>query len=140
MTPDEATVCFTPRLRAVDHAARYQLLDHATDESSLWDARRRITTYALDGVIHLRHRDRSPAELRPELERLLRDGFVELYNMADHHVLTVEGAIGVIANDANWLSQADLDDSAPRNVIYALDLTDRGEEEFGREYRLANPN
>ena len=128
-----------PKLLVVDHAARYQLLDHATNQAALWDARRRITTYALDGVIHLRHRDRTPEELRPELEALLRERHVELFEADGHHALPLEVAISVIVDDANWYVPASLGgDASGRPTIHELVLTASGEEEFTREYQRAN--
>lgn len=96
----------------MDHAARYQLLDHATDESPLWDTRAGITTRTADGRVIERHRERTPEELRPELESLLRDGHVELYEMTDpeQHVLDLSEALAVIADDHNWYSPIALDE------------------------------
>ena len=126
----------------MDHAARYQLLDHATDESPLWDARHGIATIVADGSRIERHRDRTSAELRPELERLVRDRHVELYEMNDraHRVLGIDEALGVIADETNWHSPNELGASNKRDTIYALYLTDSGGKEFRQEYAGANPD
>lgn len=125
---------------AVDHAARYQLLDYANDDSLLWDTRLPLTIFPANGGRIDRHKERPIAELRAELERLLRDGHVELYEASDPHrrVLSVDEALVVAADDWNW--------EGPRHprelyehAIYALSLTESGEEEFQQEYARANP-
>ena len=124
----------------MDHGARYQLLDHGTDESPLWDVRRGITEHLSDGRRTDRHRERVPEELRRELERLLRDGHVELYEMSDpdQRVLRLDEALAVIAVERNWSSPDDPGESERRETIYALVLTDSGDDEFRQEYARAN--
>jgi hypothetical protein len=126
----------------VDHAARYQLLDHATDDSPLWDTRLGITTHAADGRVIERHRRRTPEELRPELESLLRGGHVELYEMTDpeQHVLDLTEALAVIADDHSWYSPIALDEPEARETIYALSLTESGGEQFRLERERADPS
>lgn len=70
----------------MDHAARYQLLDHGTDEAPLWDSRSAIVTITTEGSRIERHQARTPDELRPELEDLVRGGYVELYEMTSPDV------------------------------------------------------
>jgi hypothetical protein len=120
-------------------AVRYQLLDHATDEAPLWDCGFPITEHTAAGTRE-RHRSRSPEELQPELERLLREEHVQLYEMTDpeHRLLTLTEALNVMADGVNWHSPLALGYSEPREVIYALVLTDSGEQEFQREYSEAN--
>jgi hypothetical protein len=120
-------------------AVRYQLLDHATDEAPLWECGFPITEHTAAGMRE-RHRSRSPEELQPELERLLRAEHVQLYEMTDpeNRLLTLADALIVIADEINWHSPLALGHSEPRQVIYALVLTESGEQEFRREYSEAN--
>jgi hypothetical protein len=126
----------------VDQAARYQLLDHATDESPLWDTRFGITTHAMDGRVFERHRVRTPEELRPELESLLCDGHVEICEMTDpeQRVLDLTEALAVIADDHNWYSPNALGEPERRETIYALLLSESGGEQFRLERERANPS
>jgi hypothetical protein len=116
------------------------LLDHATDESELWDTRMGITTYATDGRVIERHRERTPDELRPELESPLRDGHLEMYEMTDpeQRVLDLTEALAVIADDHNWYSPIALGESERRETIYALSRTESGGEQFRLERKRAN--
>jgi hypothetical protein len=124
----------------VDHAARYQLLDHATDDAPLWETRFGITTHAADGRVVEQHRERTPDELRPELQSLLRDGHVELYEMNDpeQQVLDLAGAFAVIADDLNWYSPIALGELEGRETIFALSLTESGGEQFRLERERAD--
>jgi hypothetical protein len=126
----------------VDHAARYQLLDHATDESPLWDVRKGITTITANEQRIDRHGDRKPEELRPELERLVLERHVEIYEATDpnHRVLSLDEALSAIADDRNWYSPSDLGEPDRRETIYALYLTETGGEEFRKERAQANPD
>lgn len=125
----------------MSNAVRYQLLDHATDESPLWDSKSPINTHTAGGHVIRRHEPRSPAELRPELERLLRVGHIEIYEMTDpgNRPLGLEEALAVIGVDENWFSPLELGINKRRETIYALFLTDSGIQEFRREYAAANP-
>jgi hypothetical protein len=120
----------------VDYGPRYQLLDYAADESPLWDCRGPIGMHPLEGEPYKLHLERTPDELRPELERLLRAGHVELYNMKDRTKvsLSLDDALGAIGDDHNWYSPLALGEQEDRDVIYTLFLTDSGIEEFRREH------
>jgi hypothetical protein len=111
---------------------RYQLLDHATEEAPLWDVRRGITTYGADNVVFLQHRDRTPGELIPELEQLLRAGHVGLFDMADpERLITLDEAIDAIADESHWyFSPPDPPSDKPDG--YGLFITESGLEEFRR--------
>jgi hypothetical protein len=126
----------------VDDGARYQLLDHATDNSPLWDTRRGIKEHRADGTQVELHRDRSPEELRPELERLLRDGHVELCVATDPQFLTLslDEALAVIRDERNWYTPIDLGEPEGREVIYELSLTESGGEEFRMEQNRRAPS
>ena len=56
----------------------------------------------------------------------------------ENRLLTLTEALDVISDDVNWHSPMALGHSEPRVVIYALVLTDSGEQEFQREYSEAN--
>jgi hypothetical protein len=116
----------------VDHGARYQLLDHATEDAPLWDTRHGITEHRADGTQVKLHQERSPDQLRPELERLLRDGHVVLYEQTDpqQRVLDLGDAPDVIGDERNWFTPMDLGEPDGRKTIYALSLTKTGGEEF----------
>lgn len=137
MTP-ERSVAYSA---SVDHAARYQLLDHATDKASLWEVRLGITTIGTDGRRIDRHKELRAEELQPELERLLQDGHVELFEETDpgRRVLGLDEALEVAADNRYWYSPLDLQEVETRPTIYALSLTDSGTEEFRRERARANP-
>jgi hypothetical protein len=124
----------------MDHSIRYQLLDHATDESALWDARFGIEEVAADGRTVSRHRQRKPNELRPGLAELLRQGHVQLFELTDpeSRVLSLDEALAAIADDKNWYSPDSRGDREARPTIYALLLTESGEAEFRQEYERAN--
>src|SRR2546423_12230274 len=94
----------------MDYGPRYQLLDHATDETPLWDCRSHIEVHPQEGEPYTLHRDRTPADLRPELERLLKTGHVELYDMNDFEKasLSLDDALAVIADDHDWYSPYEL--------------------------------
>ena len=126
----------------MDHAARYQLLDHATDDAPLWETRMGITTHATDERVIERHQERTPDELRPELETLLRDGHVQLYEMTDpnQRVLNLTEALAVIADDHSWYSPVALDEPEERETIYGLSLTESGGEQFRVERERAEPS
>jgi hypothetical protein len=142
--PDELQPAFrdviTPPARAVDHAARYQILDHATDESPLWDIKFGITILTTDGRRIKRHSKREPEELRPELKRLLHEGHIQLYEMTapDNRLLTMEEALAVIKEDVNWYSPHDLGEDEKRETIYSLTLTDTGHRQFRDERSRAD--
>lgn len=89
-----------------------------------------------------RHQERRAEELRPELEQLLRDGHVELYEETDprHRVLSLDDALKVAADTRNWYSPLDLGELQKRPTTYALALTDSGGEEFRRERSRVIPS
>jgi hypothetical protein len=125
----------------MDHAARYQLLDYANDDSLLWDARLPLTVIDRgDGRRVDRHQERPLDELRPELEQPLREGHVELYDAtgADApRTLSLDEALSVVADEWNWHGPREPSE-LPDCRIYALALTDSGEEEYQQEYARAN--
>jgi hypothetical protein len=136
MTPDRSPLTYAA---TVDHQARYQLLDYAAEDSPLWDAPCALTIYPGDGRRIDRHRERPPEELRAELEQLLREGYVELYEMTRRapRILSPDEAVSVAADDRNWYAPK-APGELPERRIYALSLTDSGEEEYRRECARAN--
>ena len=129
MTP-ERTLTYSSSMDDAERV-KYQLLDHATEESPLWDVRRGITTFGGE-VVYLDHRDRRPDELLPELERLLREGHLGLYEMADsERVMTLEESIAAIREERHWYFSPP-DPPSDKPVGYCLFITDSGLEEFRR--------
>jgi hypothetical protein len=130
MTP-ERTLTYSPGMDEGERV-KYQLLDHATEESPLWDVRRGITTSGSDNVVFLDHRDRTPEELIPELEQLLRDRHVALYEMADpERAMTTDEAIAVIRDERHWYFSPP-DPPSEKPTGYCLFITDTGLEAFRR--------
>jgi hypothetical protein len=126
----------------VDHPARYQLLDYANDDSLLWDVRLPLSIFPADGGRIDRHQERPVEELRPELEQLLREGHLELYEATGDdapRTLSLDEALAVAADEASWCGPRNPQELLERPAIYALSLTDSGGTEFRREQALENP-
>jgi hypothetical protein len=112
--------------------ARHRIFDDAGDEGFLWDLRLPLISHRVDEVAEMQP-GQSVDELRSELERLLREGHVEIYEPGDAFgtVLREDEAVAVISDDRNWYSPDALDEEdEPRSAIYCLVLTKSGREQF----------
>ena len=120
----------------VDHGPRYQVLDHAADALPLWECRHGIVVDPSEGEAYTLHRERTPAELRPELERLLDEGLVELglWSDAARRPLSRDETREPLADDRNWHAPYDLGEDERRSVAYRLVLTNSGREEIRQEH------
>jgi hypothetical protein len=114
--------------------ARRGIFGDAGDEGFLWDLRLPLISHRVDEVVEMQP-SQSVDELRSELERLLRDGHVEIYEARDPSgtVLREDEAVAVISDDRNWYSPNALDEDEPRSAIYCLALTKSGREQFVTE-------
>jgi hypothetical protein len=120
------------------NGTRYRIFDDAGDEGFLWDLRLPITTRRVDEVVEIQP-GRSVDELRHELEGLLRDGHVEIYEAHNTSgtALGADEAVAVINDGRNWYSPNALGEDEPREAVYCLALTESGREQFVAE--LAAP-
>jgi hypothetical protein len=122
----------------VDHGARYQLLDHAADGSlsPLWECRHEIVVDPPEGEAYTLHQERTPDELRPELEGLIEAGLLNLVLWADtsRRPLSLDEAREPLADDRNWYAPYDLGEHERRGVVYRLVYTDSGRDEIRAEH------
>jgi hypothetical protein len=120
----------------VDHGSRYQLLDHAADVRSLWECRHGIVIDPAEGEPYTLHRERAPAELRPELERLMTENLVHLlvWSDSERRPLSRDEAQQALADDRNWYAPYELGETERRSVAYCLGYTDSGREVIRREH------
>jgi hypothetical protein len=120
----------------VDHGPRYQLLDHAADALPLWECRHGIVVDPPEGEAYTLHRQRTPDDLRSELERLIEAGLVNLvlWTDASRRPLRLDEARKPLADDRNWRAPYDLGEDERRRLAYVLALTDSGREEVRQEH------
>jgi hypothetical protein len=120
----------------VDHGPRYQLLDHATDGLPLWECRHEIVVDPLEGEAYTLHQERTPENLRPELEGLMEAGLVNLvlWTDASRRPLSLDESREPLADDRNWSAPYDLGQDERRSVVYRLGYTDSGRDEIRDEH------
>jgi hypothetical protein len=114
--------------------------DFANDDFLLWDVRLPLSIFPADGGRVDRHQERPVEELRPELEQLLREGHLELYEATGDdapRTLSLDEALAVAADEWNCHGPREPGE-LPECRIYGLSLTESGGEEFKRAYARAN--
>jgi hypothetical protein len=83
---------------------RYRILDCAYDDAAVWGLTDTVTVFPRSGTPFEAWPGAEIDELRPELERLLREGKVELYPCgAGGPALALDGALDEIKRDDAWL-------------------------------------
>lgn len=103
---------------------RLGLLNNAAEDTFLWHLPSADFAPVQGEVIQIEPALPVPA-VSAVLEGLLRDGLVELYEHSYRSPLPLEDALAAIADDANW---------HPGGTPLSLSITDRGVEEYARDY------
>jgi hypothetical protein len=99
------------------------------EEASLWELPWGAETVNRAGEKVLLEPAVTIAALRPDLERLLREGAVELYEIDDpNQVIDLHEALRAIAEETSWATP----DKGGRP--WALVVTELGEAEYLRDY------
>jgi hypothetical protein len=83
---------------------RYRVLDLAFDDTAVWSLTHAVTVHPRSGTPFEAWPAATVAELRPELEALLREGKVELFPFGvEGSALTLEEALEEIEREDAWL-------------------------------------
>jgi len=110
---------------------RYAILDHASEDSPIWEL-----AWSLNQIVGGRTVELHPRlpvkDVQPHLLDLLRERHVEVYPLEDPSgpSLSLEDALVVASDEANW-------DAATAKTRYGVVLTESGEREYRAEYEAA---
>ena len=119
--------------RRKPHPIRYAILDHASDEASLWELPWQLIDH-IDGRDVERHTPRTVTEVLPHLLDLIREGHVEIFRLADSQgpSLPLAEALAVASDEANW-------DPSTATDHYGVITTESGNRECETEHNAAQP-